>query len=97
MIFSLLLLCLLHALVQADDVDEFEARARAHFGDAASHTNNWVVLVETSRFWFNYRHPGALFATVDGVNRAHTVGGQPTCWRCTARSSGSAFRTRTSF
>lgn len=22
----------------------------------ASHTNNWAVLVSTSRFWFNYRH-----------------------------------------
>jgi glycosylphosphatidylinositol transamidase (GPIT) subunit GPI8 len=20
------------------------------------HTNNWAVLVDTSRFWFNYRH-----------------------------------------
>ena len=23
---------------------------------ASNHTNNWVVLVDTSRFWFNYRH-----------------------------------------
>jgi glycosylphosphatidylinositol transamidase (GPIT) subunit GPI8 len=23
---------------------------------AASHTNNWAVLVCTSRYWFNYRH-----------------------------------------
>lgn len=21
-----------------------------------NHTNNWAVLVDTSRFWFNYRH-----------------------------------------
>lgn len=29
--------------------DEFAQRARTH-------TNNWAVLVDTSRFWFNYRH-----------------------------------------
>ena len=23
-----------------------------------AHTNNWAVLVDTSRFWFNYRHAG---------------------------------------
>ena len=22
----------------------------------AKHTNNWAVIVDTSRFWFNYRH-----------------------------------------
>lgn len=22
----------------------------------SGHTNNWAVLVDTSRFWFNYRH-----------------------------------------
>lgn len=22
----------------------------------SSHTNNWAILVSTSRFWFNYRH-----------------------------------------
>ena len=24
--------------------------------DFHGHTNNWAVLVDTSRFWFNYRH-----------------------------------------
>ena len=23
---------------------------------SSGHTNNWAVLVDTSRFWFNYRH-----------------------------------------
>ena len=32
-----------------------EKAARAFF-DASNHTNNWAVLVDTSRFWFNYRH-----------------------------------------
>ncbi|KAI7734210.1 hypothetical protein M8C21_018979 [Ambrosia artemisiifolia] len=42
-----------------------------HFSDAAAsssmHTNNWAVLVCTSRFWFNYRHMAntlSLYRTV---------------------------------
>lgn len=34
---------------------------------AAEHTNNWAVLVSTSRFWFNYRHMAntlSLYRTV---------------------------------
>lgn len=34
-------------------------------GSLATHTNNWAVLVSTSRFWFNYRH----IANVLGVYR----------------------------
>ena len=40
-------------------VEEQEEKARRFFeqnGRAASHSNNWVVLVDTSRFWSNYRH-----------------------------------------
>lgn len=32
-----------------------EDAARAFFS-SSNHTNNWAVLVDTSRFWFNYRH-----------------------------------------
>ncbi|KAJ3356786.1 hypothetical protein HDU91_005507, partial [Kappamyces sp. JEL0680] len=32
----------------ADQVDGFFS--------SSGHTNNWAVLVDTSRFWFNYRH-----------------------------------------
>ncbi|KAJ0783325.1 putative legumain protein [Helianthus annuus] len=38
-----------------------------HFTHAAVHTNNWAVLVCTSRFWFNYRHMAntlSLYRTV---------------------------------
>ncbi|KAJ3306418.1 glycosylphosphatidylinositol anchor biosynthesis, partial [Gonapodya sp. JEL0774] len=31
-----------------DDLDRFFSRS--------GHTNNWAVLVDTSRYWFNYRH-----------------------------------------
>ncbi|KAL0703635.1 hypothetical protein Bca4012_070060 [Brassica carinata] len=36
-------------------------------GDSTIHTNNWAVLVCTSRFWFNYRHMAntlSLYRTV---------------------------------
>ncbi|KAG0052528.1 glycosylphosphatidylinositol anchor biosynthesis [Gryganskiella cystojenkinii] len=33
-----------------DDVEDFFAKSKS------GHTNNWAVLVCTSRFWFNYRH-----------------------------------------
>jgi len=33
-----------------------EVPAYAHGARASSHTNNWAVLVCTSKFWFNYRH-----------------------------------------
>ncbi|KAH7042345.1 peptidase C13 family-domain-containing protein [Linnemannia elongata] len=35
-----------------DDVEGFFAKSKSQSG----HTNNWAVLVCTSRFWFNYRH-----------------------------------------
>ncbi|SPR01674.1 GPI-anchor transamidase [Plasmodiophora brassicae] len=34
---------------------------------AASHSNNWAVLVDTSRYWFNYRH------IADTLSFYHTV------------------------
>lgn len=30
--------------------------AASHRWQSSNHTNNWAVLVCTSRFWFNYRH-----------------------------------------
>ncbi|XP_065579133.1 putative GPI-anchor transamidase isoform X2 [Artemia franciscana] len=34
-----------------------------------SHTNNWAVLVDTSRFWFNYRHVANLLSVYRSVKR----------------------------
>ncbi len=51
----LLILALLLALVRSEDasvvVDDFFSKT------TSTHTNNWAVIVDTSRFWFNYRHP----------------------------------------
>ncbi|KAK0538226.1 glycosylphosphatidylinositol anchor biosynthesis [Tilletia horrida] len=41
---------------QAQQVQAFFDNAAQRSGSSSSHTNNWAVLVGTSRFWFNYRH-----------------------------------------
>ncbi|XP_046661066.1 putative GPI-anchor transamidase [Homalodisca vitripennis] len=35
----------------------------------AAHTNNWAVLVDTSRFWFNYRHVANVLSIYRSVKR----------------------------
>ncbi|OXA63799.1 putative GPI-anchor transamidase [Folsomia candida] len=37
--------------------------------DASNHTNNWAVLVDTSRFWFNYRHVANVLSIYRSVKR----------------------------
>lgn len=46
---------------------EREERAEQFLTSGQDHTNNWAVLVCTSRFWFNYRHVAntlSLYRTV---------------------------------
>jgi phosphatidylinositol glycan class K len=33
------------------------------------HTNNWAVIVDTSRFWFNYRHAANALSIYRSVKR----------------------------
>ncbi|VEL25589.1 unnamed protein product [Protopolystoma xenopodis] len=33
------------------------------------HTNNWAVIVDTSRFWFNYRHASNVLAFYRSIKR----------------------------
>ncbi|KAK3087012.1 hypothetical protein FSP39_000309 [Pinctada imbricata] len=35
----------------------------------SSHTNNWAVLVDTSRFWFNYRHVANVLSVYRSCKR----------------------------
>lgn len=35
----------------------------------SDHTNNWAVLVDTSRFWFNYRHVANVLSVYRSVKR----------------------------
>lgn len=39
------------------------------FFERSSHTNNWAVLVCTSRFWFNYRHVANVLSLYHSVKR----------------------------
>lgn len=34
-----------------------------------NHSNNWAVLVDTSRFWFNYRHAANVYSMYRAVRR----------------------------
>jgi phosphatidylinositol glycan class K len=34
-----------------------------------NHTNNWAVIVDTSRFWFNYRHAANVLSIYRSVKR----------------------------
>mmetsp|Transcript_28129 Transcript_28129/g.52759 ORF Transcript_28129/g.52759 Transcript_28129/m.52759 type:complete len:406 (-) Transcript_28129:63-1280(-) len=46
-------------------------QGRAEFGDSTSRTerNNWAVLVETSRYWYNYRHAANTLSFYHTVKR----------------------------
>lgn len=39
------------------------------FFQRSGHTNNWAVLVCTSRFWFNYRHVANVLSLYHSVKR----------------------------
>ncbi|THG12941.1 hypothetical protein TEA_014564 [Camellia sinensis var. sinensis] len=61
MVFSFFLLCSL-SLCNAN-----ASRSSSSSSSTTRHTNNWAVLVCTSRFWFNYRHMAntlSLYRTV---------------------------------
>lgn len=61
-------LCLwLAAIAMAGAVSEATTEDAAKVISSSGHTNNWAVLVSTSRFWFNYRHMAntlSLYRTV---------------------------------
>ncbi|VDD86553.1 unnamed protein product [Enterobius vermicularis] len=59
------LLVLIGAFAARKDVIE---RVKEHF-ESSSHTNNWAVLVCTSRFWFNYRHVANVLSLYHSVKR----------------------------
>lgn len=64
--------CVFISLVSADDAVQpnivtTDDAAKIVQTSKSSHTNNWAVLVSTSRFWFNYRHMAntlSLYRTV---------------------------------
>ncbi|CAF0879438.1 unnamed protein product [Adineta ricciae] len=63
MLFRFFLTVLLFLAISA--VDPFEKFAEA----TTRHTNNWAILVDTSRFWFNYRHVANVLSIYRSVKR----------------------------
>lgn len=63
-LLTFVILCLAYALNTPESAGEsLESKPLSSSG----HTNNWAVLVSTSRFWFNYRHMAntlSLYRTV---------------------------------
>ncbi|XP_066985374.1 putative GPI-anchor transamidase [Macrobrachium rosenbergii] len=57
-------LCFVLALGQAS-----HDASLANFVKGKTHTNNWAVLVDTSRFWFNYRHVANVLSMYRSVKR----------------------------
>ncbi|KAL6489851.1 hypothetical protein MHYP_G00001960 [Metynnis hypsauchen] len=54
-------------LLTAVRCNSFETKATQFF--SSGHTNNWAVLVCTSRFWFNYRHVANVLSVYRSVKR----------------------------
>uniref|UniRef100_A0A2P2I834 GPI-anchor transamidase-like n=1 Tax=Hirondellea gigas TaxID=1518452 RepID=A0A2P2I834_9CRUS len=70
--YTIFLLCdLLLIIGIANTVASDEERKAAEFlsQDGSSHSNNWAVLVDTSRFWFNYRHVANVLSMYRSVKR----------------------------
>lgn len=66
--FSVLFWALLVAICFAGDSDNATGQNEATQNDSG-HTNNWAVLVSTSRFWFNYRHMANVLSLYRTVKR----------------------------
>lgn len=49
--------------------EEFIRRQNQQHPKDGGHTNNWAVLVDTSRFWFNYRHVANVLSIYRSVKR----------------------------
>lgn len=50
-------------------INEFFFKDTPKYFFQANHSNNWAVLVDTSRFWFNYRHVANVLSIYRSVKR----------------------------
>ncbi|CAL1710765.1 unnamed protein product [Somion occarium] len=59
-LFLFALVCTLwqcvHAQIPSEQEQHVTSFFNSHGGSTSRHTNNWAVLVCSSRYWFNYRH-----------------------------------------
>ncbi|KAI1730219.1 peptidase c13 family domain-containing protein [Ditylenchus destructor] len=65
MLFSII--CALFVLSHAQNTDL--ASKVENFFEQTEHTNNWAVLVCSSRFWFNYRHVANVLSIYRSIKR----------------------------
>ncbi|XP_078264293.1 GPI-anchor transamidase isoform X2 [Rhinoraja longicauda] len=66
-VWSLALAVAAMAARGASASEEAQVRAKQFF--RSGHTNNWAILVCTSRFWFNYRHVANTLSVYRSVKR----------------------------
>jgi len=59
-IVTLILIISMYCYIQGAETEDFFT---------SDHTNNWAVLVDTSRFWFNYRHVANVLSIYRSVKR----------------------------
>lgn len=65
LVFSLFIsFFITNAATALSDAEKIET-----FFDPSTHTNNWAVLVCTSRFWFNYRHVANTLSIYQSIKR----------------------------
>jgi phosphatidylinositol glycan class K len=62
-----LLIAIAGQVVQANE--QMEKQVEKFFEKSKSHTNNWAVLVCSSRYWFNYRHVANVLSLYRSVKR----------------------------
>ncbi|XP_055679928.1 putative GPI-anchor transamidase [Lutzomyia longipalpis] len=67
--FTEVFLCVVFLFSGFSAVFSNEIQLPEKFVQSDSHTNNWAVLVDTSRFWFNYRHVANVLSIYRSVKR----------------------------
>lgn len=61
--------------------------------DASEHSDNWAILVNTSRYWFNYRHATNIFTLYQvlkrqgGFDDRHLIVMSPDDFACNPRNA----------
>uniref|UniRef100_A0A7E4ZXV6 GPI-anchor transamidase n=1 Tax=Panagrellus redivivus TaxID=6233 RepID=A0A7E4ZXV6_PANRE len=67
-LLTTILLCSVPFLALTAAPGSVEDQVKGFF-DPSTHTNNWAVLVCTSRFWFNYRHVANVLSLYHSIKR----------------------------
>lgn len=65
----LFVLLVIFACRHAEGKIDKEKQVEKFFQESKSHTNNWAVLVCSSRYWFNYRHVANVLSLYRSVKR----------------------------